>query len=100
MSSAFVRRRKVSVCREVASTISPCMECFKQVAREEEYSVVGTIGKGSFGSMLLVEERNTDSKFAMKVISKEYTVKKEQVKHTVQERRIMAAVSFPFLFKL
>jgi hypothetical protein len=32
--------------------------------------------------------------FAMKVIRKVYTVKKEQGKHTVQERRIMAAVSF------
>jgi serine/threonine protein kinase len=38
--------------------------------------------------------------FAMKVIRKEYTVKKEQGKHAVQERRIMAAVSFPFLVKL
>ena len=53
-----------------ASTISPCMECSKQVAREEEYSVVGTIGKGSFGSVLLVEERNTGNMFAMKMISK------------------------------
>ena len=60
-----------------ASTISPCMECSRQVVREEEYSVVGTIGKGSFGSVLLVEERNTGSMFAMKVISKEYTVTKE-----------------------
>ena len=53
-----------------ASTISPCMECSKQVVREEEYSVVGTIGKGSFGSVLLVEERNTGNMFAMKMISK------------------------------
>ena len=68
-----------------ASTISPCMECYKQVVREEEYSVVGNIGRGSFGSMLLVEERNIVSLFVMKVISKEYTVKKEQVKHMVQE---------------
>ena len=62
--------------------------------------MMGSIGKGSSGSVLLVEERNTGSMFAMKVIRKEYTVKKEQVKHTVQQRRIMAAVSFPFLAKL
>lgn len=65
MSSVFVRRRKVSLCREVAGQHHPSpprMECFKQVVREEEYSVVGTIGKGSFGSVLLVEERNTSSK--------------------------------------
>ena len=59
-----------------ASTISPCMECSRQVVREEEYSVVGTIGRGIFGSLLLVEERDTGSLFAMIVISKEYTVKK------------------------
>ena len=59
-----------------ASTISPCMECSRQVVREEEYSVVGTIGRGIFGSLLLVEKRDTGSLFAMMVISKEYTVKK------------------------
>ena len=50
-------------------------------------SVVGTIGKGIFGSvlLLLVEGRNTGSIFVMKGISKEYMLKKkEQVKHTVQ----------------
>ena len=59
-----------------ASTISPFMECSRQVVREEEYSVVGTIGRGIFGSLLLVEKRDTGSLFAMMVISKEYTVKK------------------------
>ena len=54
-----------------ASTISPCMECSKQVVKEEEYDMVGTIGKGSFGSVLLVEERTTGTMFAMKEISKE-----------------------------
>ena len=55
---------------------------------EEECGVVGTIGKGIFGSvllLLLVEGRNTGSIFVMKGISKEYMLKKkEQVKHTVQ----------------
>jgi serine/threonine protein kinase len=91
--SQFVARWQVSI-------ISPCMECSKQLVREEEYSVVGTIGKGSFGSVMLVEERETGEMFAMKVIDKGSMVKQEQVKHTVQERRIMASVSFPFLVKL
>ena len=50
------------------------MECSRQVVREEDYNVVGTFGRGSYGSLLLVEERNTGSLFAMMVISKEYTV--------------------------
>ena len=43
-------------------------------------SVVGTIGKGIFGSvlLLLVEGRNTGSIFVMKGISKEYMLKKKE----------------------
>ena len=43
-------------------------------------SVVGTIGKGIFGSvlLLLVEGRNTGSMFVMKRISKEYMIKKKE----------------------
>ena len=43
------------------------MECSKQVVREEEYTVVGTFGKGSFGSVLLIAETKTGSMFALKV---------------------------------
>ena len=58
-----------------SNTISPCMECSKQVVREEEYNLVGTIGKGSFGSVILVEGRHTLWRmFAMKVINDENTV--------------------------
>ena len=88
------------VARWQVSSISPCMECGKQVVREEEYSVVGAIGKGSFGSVVLVEEKETRTMFAMKVMDKREMVNQEQVKHTIQERRIMAAVSFPFLVRL
>ena len=48
---------------------------------EEECGVVvGTIGKGIFGSvlLLLVEWRNTGSMFVMKRISKEYMIKKKE----------------------
>ena len=82
------------------SSLSPCLECNREMVKEEEYSVVGTIGKGSFGSVLLAEKKRTGGKFAMKVIDKGSTVKQEQVRHVVQERRIMASVSFPFLVRL
>ena len=81
-------------------TISPCMQCSTQVVMYEDYDMVGIIGKGSFGSVMLAKGKKDENMFAMKIIDKEYMVKKEQVKHTVQERRIMSAVSFPFLVKL
>ena len=82
------------------SSISPCIECSRQMTKSQDYSIVGSIGKGSFGSVMMVKKTGTEQVFAMKVIDKEYMLKKEQVKHTVQERRIMSAVSFPFLVRL
>ena len=75
-------------------------------AEEECGGVVGTIGKGIFGSvmLLLVEGRNTGSIFVMKGISKEYMLKKKEqtgeAHSAVHERRIMAAFSFLFLVQL
>jgi len=82
------------------SSISPCIECSRQEGMSQKYTQVGTIGKGSFGSVLLVKKTGTNKILAMKVIDKEYMLKKEQVRHTVQERRIMSSVSFPFLVRL
>ena len=82
------------------SSISPCIECSRQEGTSQKYIQVGTIGKGSFGSVLLVRKTGTNKILAMKVIDKEYMLKKEQVRHTVQERRIMSSVSFPFLVRL
>ena len=82
------------------SSISPCIECSREEGNCHKYTQVGTIGKGSFGSVLLVKKMDTNNMLAMKVIDKETMLKKEQVRHTVQERRIMSSVSFPFLVRL
>ena len=40
------------------------------------------LGKGAFGTVLLVEKKDTKELFAMKSINKDDIVKKDQIEHT------------------
>jgi serum/glucocorticoid-regulated kinase 2 len=40
------------------------------------------LGKGAFGTVLLVEKKNSKELFAMKSINKEDIIKKQQLEHT------------------
>jgi serine/threonine protein kinase len=40
------------------------------------------LGKGAFGTVLLVEKKKTKDWYAMKSISKDDIIKKDQVEHT------------------
>ena len=40
------------------------------------------LGKGAFGTVLLVEKKNTKELFAMKSINKDDIVKRDQIEHT------------------
>lgn len=40
------------------------------------------LGKGAFGTVLLVEKKGTKDVFAMKSISKDDIIKKDQLEHT------------------
>lgn len=40
------------------------------------------LGKGAFGTVLLVEKKGSKELFAMKSISKDDVIKKDQLEHT------------------
>jgi len=55
----------------------------------EDFAIKKIIGKGSYGTVLLVI-KNDDKKFyAMKVLKKKNMIKRNQVEHIKTERRIM-----------
>eukprot|EP00051_Salpingoeca_urceolata_P027527 m.481879 g.481879 ORF g.481879 m.481879 type:complete len:364 (-) comp22354_c0_seq1:171-1262(-) len=65
------------------------------------FELVRTLGTGSFGRVVLVRERlQPDSYAALKILEKEKVVKLKQVEHTLNERAILTAVSFPFIVNL
>jgi protein kinase A len=70
----------------------------------DDFDRIKTLGTGSFGRVMLVQRKqgtNESGKyFAMKILDKQKVVKLKQVEHTLNEKRILHAVDFPFLVHL
>lgn len=58
------------------------------------------IGKGSFGKVFLVRETDSGKIYAMKVLTKENIIKRNQVEHTKTERNVLGYVKHPFIVGL
>ncbi|XP_067141750.1 cAMP-dependent protein kinase catalytic subunit beta-like isoform X1 [Centruroides vittatus] len=66
----------------------------------DDFILMKTLGSGSFGVVKLVKHKNTEEFYALKVLSKEEIVKLKQIEHTLNEKKILQSISFPFLVKL
>ncbi|XP_043985458.1 protein kinase, cAMP-dependent, catalytic, beta a isoform X1 [Gambusia affinis] len=66
----------------------------------DEFERFKTLGTGSFGRVMLVRHKGTNQFYAMKILDKQKVVKLKQIEHTLNEKRILQAVSFPFLVRL
>lgn len=58
------------------------------------------IGRGTFGSVRLAQHRTSRQTYAVKIMQKKRILLLQQVEHVLNERRIMAELSHPFLCKL
>ncbi|KRY35850.1 cAMP-dependent protein kinase catalytic subunit alpha [Trichinella spiralis] len=73
---------------------------FHQTANLDDFDRLKTLGTGSFGRVMLVRHKQTQQYFAMKILDKQKVVKLKQVEHTLNEKRILQSVSFPFLVNM
>ncbi|KRZ20009.1 cAMP-dependent protein kinase catalytic subunit [Trichinella pseudospiralis] len=71
-----------------------------QTACLDDFDRLKTLGTGSFGRVMLVRHKQTQQYFAMKILDKQKVVKLKQVEHTLNEKRILQSVSFPFLVNM
>ncbi|CAF1415437.1 unnamed protein product, partial [Adineta ricciae] len=72
----------------------------QNTAKPEEFERVRTLGTGSFGRVMLVKHTGNGGFYAMKILDKQKVVKLKQIEHTLNEKRILQAISFPFLVNL
>jgi len=53
----------------------------------EDLRVVGTLGKGAFGHVQLVQDKNTGKTYALKAVSKALIVQTGQQGHIMSEKK-------------
>ncbi|XP_046385813.1 cAMP-dependent protein kinase catalytic subunit beta-like [Ischnura elegans] len=56
-----------------------------------------TLGTGSFGRVKLVKWLKNDKYYAMKILEKGKVVKARQLEHTLNEKKILQSIKFPFI---
>jgi protein kinase A len=66
----------------------------------QEFNILRTLGTGSFGRVHLVQKKDTSQYLAMKVMKKSEVVRLKQVEHTLNEKKILDIVDFPFLVNM
>jgi tRNA A-37 threonylcarbamoyl transferase component Bud32 len=67
----------------------------------DDFELDRTIGTGSFGRVMVAYlKRDRTQRYAMKMLKKENIVKMKQVEHTLNERKILSSIDFPFIVKL
>lgn len=72
----------------------------QNTATLDDFDRIKTLGTGSFGRVMLVQNKKSKEYFAMKILDKQKVVKLKQVEHTLNEKRILQAIVFPFLVQL
>ncbi|KAL4616711.1 protein kinase C alpha type-like [Arapaima gigas] len=74
-----------------SSTVSPR----KTRLGLQDFNFLMVLGKGSFGKVLLAEERGTDKLFAVKVLKKEVLFQDEDTESAMVERRVLGLSGRP-----
>lgn len=72
----------------------------KRTISLESFKIIKVIGKGSFGKVFLVRDKQNSALYAMKVLKKDYIFRKNQIEHTKTERSVLAYIHHPFIVGL
>jgi serine/threonine kinase 38 len=65
-----------------------------------DFEPVSVIGKGAFGEVRVVREKLSGSIYALKKLSKNEMIYKNQVSHVKSERDLMAKAQNPWIVEL
>jgi serine/threonine protein kinase len=68
--------------------------------KKDDFIKHKTIGRGAFGEVQVVEQKEGGAIYAMKILKKSEMVKKNQVEHIKAERDVLALADNPWVVKL
>lgn len=60
-----------------------------QKATLDDFMLLQTVGKGSFGKVVQVRKKDSGNIYAMKILKKDMVIRRKQYEHTLSERRIL-----------
>jgi serine/threonine protein kinase len=66
----------------------------------KDFNIIERLGKGSFGSVYLVEKKSNQEIHAMKVLEKEKILKQNLVRYAMTERNVLCLAKHPFIVSL
>ncbi|CAF1469816.1 unnamed protein product, partial [Didymodactylos carnosus] len=66
----------------------------------DNYELLKVLGEGGFGRVVLARHKHTQQLTAIKIMNKERVVKKKQVAHVIEERKIFQSVRYSFIVEL
>lgn len=64
---------------------------------EDSFEFLSVLGRGYFGKVTLVKQKDTDKLFAMKTIKKNQIFKQKKINNVLTERNILIQVDHPFI---
>ncbi|EAX95627.1 AGC family protein kinase [Trichomonas vaginalis G3] len=66
-------------------------------ASMEDFTIIGVLGRGTYGKVQLVKQKETGKLFALKTMSKRLLAETDQIEQTIVERDLLLKVKCPFL---
>lgn len=60
---------------------------------KQDFKMLSVIGKGSYGKVILVKKEDTGELYALKMLKKSEILRRNQVEHTMTERRILVSLN-------
>ena len=66
----------------------------------DDFSLLGVLGKGTYGKILLVRKNDTEEVLALKTVKKQRLSRRSQIERVTTERTILEEVNHPFIIKL
>ncbi|ELP92715.1 hypothetical protein EIN_371170 [Entamoeba invadens IP1] len=66
----------------------------------DDFEMLSLIGKGSFGKVMQVKEKETGKVYAMKILNKSHIIDNNEVEHTMAEKSVLSKSKNPFLMQM